>query len=184
MHIVVPACTAHLRYLMFFSKVDWNIATAIPELSDYGRRLKTPWLLPKRGQLQSQNYKFQTCTSIERISMSISGRCLPESSKCSGKTLIALSDQLRGPIYRHFEVAFKSRVISPVSMMGLLILSGMIFLIPRVVPTIPQGIQYDGCYRNHICTVWFPTVFWYIEGTTPKIDLFQFLCVASRTSKF
>ena len=24
-HIMVPACTAHLRYLMFFSKVDWNM---------------------------------------------------------------------------------------------------------------------------------------------------------------
>ena len=32
------------------------------------------------------------------------------------------------------------------------------------------------------CTVRLPTVFRYIEGTTPKINLFQFLCMASRTN--
>ena len=38
----------------------------------------------------------------------------------------------------------------------------------------------DAWYRSHICTVRLPTVFWYIEGTTPKIDIFQFLFMASR----
>ena len=57
----------------------------------------------------------------------------------------------------------------------------MNFVISRVVPSIHQEIRYDGWYRNHICKLRLPTVFRYIEGTTPKIDLFQFLCMTSRT---
>ena len=32
-----------------------------------------------------------------------------------------------------------------------------------------------------ICKVRFPMVFWYIEGTNPKIYLFKFLCMACRS---
>ena len=55
----------------------------------------------------------------------------------------------------------------------IVIVSGMNFVILRVVPSILLEILYNGWYQNHICTIRFPTVFWYIEGTTPKIDLFQ-----------
>ena len=43
------------------------------------------------------------------------------------------------------------------------------------------GFLRVGWYWNHIYTVRLPTVFRYIEGTTPKINLFQFLYMASRT---
>ena len=117
--------------------------------------LTTPYIYCARLDLH------HACT-IYRISMLISGSCLPEPVKCHGKPLIALPDRPYGPIYR-------------------LLVGVQMFVILRVVPSILPEIRYGGWYRNHICTVRFPTIFWYIEGTTPKIDLFQFLCMTSRT---
>ena len=53
------------------------------------------------------------------------------------------------------------------------------FVILRVFPSILPGIRHGGLCQNHICTVWLPTAFRYIEGTTPKFNLFQFLGMAS-----
>ena len=86
-----------------------------------------------------------------------------------------------GPINRPL---FKSKINSTSIDEGttIVIISGMNFVIFRAVPSIFSEIRYGGWYRNVICTVRFRMVFRYIEGTTLKIDLFQFLCMASRTT--
>ena len=43
-------------------------------------------------------------------------------------------------------------------------------------------IRHGDWYWIDICKVRFPTLFRYIKGITSKIDLFQFLCMASRSS--
>ena len=43
-------------------------------------------------------------------------------------------------------------------------------------------IRHGDWYRIDICKVRFPKLFRYIKGITSKIDLFQFLCMASRSS--
>ena len=116
--------------------------------------------------------------------MSISGSCLLESVKCPGKPLIALPDRPCGPINPLLLVQLNQGLIPPVSMrrqLGSLWLAWVHSVILRVVPSIVPEIRYGGWYRNHICTLRLSTVFKYIDGTTPQIDLFQFFCMASRS---
>ena len=110
--------------------------------------------------------------------MSISGSCLPEPVKYPRKPLIALPDRPYGPICkaRSYPTSVNERTT-------VVIISGMNFCNFGVVPSKLSEIRYDGWYRNHICSVRLPTVFRYFEGTTPKSDLFQFLCMASRTNQ-
>ena len=105
--------------------------------------------------------------------MSISGSCLPQPSKYPEKPLVALPDrdkiQTKGLPHQYRQYQLYSLRVA------------WIFVILTVVPSILPEIRYDAWHQNHIYTD-SQLVLWYIEGTTPKIDLFQFLCMASRIS--
>ena len=72
-------------------------------------------------------------------------------------------------------------VTPPISMRGQLqsLKVAWMFVILRAVHSILPEFQNDSWYRDRICTVRLPMVFQYIKGTTLKMDLFQFLCMAN-----
>ena len=116
---------------------------------------------------------------IKRISMLISGSCLPKPGKCPGEPLIALSDQTDGSIYRLFEITFKPRSY-PASIdewTTLVIISGKFFVILRFSPQYSQRSNVMLDIKTTSAQWDLQAIFWNIEGTTPKIDLFLILCM-------
>ena len=78
--------------------------------------------------------------------MSISGSCLPEPGKRTGKPLIALPGWPYGPKHRGFEITLRPRSHPTCIDEGTTVVtvSGMIFEILRVVLLLLPEIRYDG----------------------------------------
>ena len=106
---------------------------------------------------------IEACT-IQRISMLISGSCLPKPVKCPRKPLIALPDWPRLGLLQTLKLRSYPTNINEGTTIA--IMGSMNFCNFKSCPLDTRSDMVVEI-ETIICTVRFPTVFRYTEGTTP-----------------